>query len=419
MRTDVCVIGGGAAGLMAAVSSARAGAQTAIAESNSVAGRKLLCTGRMRCNLTHTGSVDDFVRAYGGSGRFLRHSLHEFSGEALRSYFAERGLSTKVEKGGQVFPVTNRASDVKRILVDDARRQSVRFLYGRGVRKVSKAADGFVIETSKDRIRALSVIVATGGVSWPHTGSTGDGYDFARGFGHTIVEPRGCLVRLVTVERWCGKLAGVGVKCVAIRARVEGRRFRAAGPMLFTEEGIGGPAVFDLSRLITDFLPSAAEPIKITVDLMPEYDAAGLEGEIISLCASSPKKELAGVLARLLPRRLALRIAEQLRGAGAVLSGHLEKKQRKRLLELLKKLPLSVVGTGPLAEATITRGGVVREEIERTTMESKLCRGFFFAGEVMDVDGPCGGFNLQIAFSTGLLAGRMAAERAQGLQRAR
>jgi predicted Rossmann fold flavoprotein len=263
------------------------------------------------------------------------------------------------------------------------------------------------------------VIVATGGVSWPHTGSTGDGYEFARGLGHTIVELRACLVRLVTVERWCGELAGVGVKGVAITARVEGRRFRAAGPMLFTEDGIGGPAVFDLSRLITDLLPNTAEPIKITVDLMPEYDLAGLEAEIVSLCGSSPKKELAGVLARLLPRRLALRIAEQLRGPGAVWAGQLEKKQRKELLGLLKKLPLSVVATGPIAEATITRGGVPTDEIERTTMESKLCRGVFFAGEVMDVDGPCGGFNLQIAFSTGWLAGMMAAERAQGLKRPR
>lgn len=410
MKTQVCVIGAGPAGLMAAIAAAENGAKTAIAESNTAAGRKLLCTGRMRCNLTHTGSVDDFVKAYGPSGRFLRHALHEFSADHLRRYFAQQGLQTKVEKPGCVFPVTNRATDVKRVLLDHARRLSVRFLYARPARKITKATDHFLIETNLDRITALSVIIATGGLTWPHTGSTGDGYEFARSFGHTIVQPRACLVRLVTAEPWCGALAGVGIENVVITASLEKRRFRTAGPMLFTANGIGGPAVFDLSRHITDFLPNKAQPVKIKIDLIPHYDSDQLDRHIISLCSANPKKELAGVLSRLLPRSLALRITSQL-SASPTLAGRLQKKQRTELVKMLKQLPLSIESTAPIAEATITRGGVSTEEIDRKTMESKLCPGLFFAGEVIDADGPTGGYNLQIAFSTAHLAGTSAARK--------
>lgn len=410
VKTDVAVTGAGPAGLMASIACSKAGLKTSIIDSNTVAGRKLLHTGRTRCNLTHTGSVQDFISSYGPFGRFLRPSLYDFSSEDLRNYFAARNLETKAEKDGCVFPVTDRAGDVVRVLVDDARRLSVRFFYGRTVRSITKEGSVFVLTTDRERIEADSVIIATGGVSWPFTGSRGDGYGFARYFGHSIVAPRPCLVRVVTAETWPGELSGVGVENVIITARIGKRRIHSSGPMIFTDNGIGGPAVFDLSRLITDFLPGESEPIKINVDMLGQYQLQELDKEIISLCAANPHKELAGVLARLLARRLMLKITTRL-GPTTILAGQLTKQQRKEMVNMLKSLPLSVRATADIAEATVTRGGVSTEEIEPKTMESKLCPGLYFAGEVMNVDGPCGGFNLQIAFSTGRLAGKMAAEK--------
>jgi predicted Rossmann fold flavoprotein len=423
MRTDVAIIGAGPAGLMASISSAKAGAKTAIIEANTSAGRKLLRTGRTRCNLTHTGSVEDFIRVYGPFGRFLRHSLYEFSSDDLRRYFAQHKLETKVEEGGCVFPVTDRATDVVRVLVDDARRLSVRFLYGKKIQSIEKNENGFVLLADSEKVIAGAVIIATGGVTWSHTGSTGDGYKFAQALGHTIVEPKACLTHLITAETWPGQLAGVGVGNVVITAKLDpcsclptgrcrGKLF-AGGPMMFTHDGIGGPAVFDFSRLITDFLPNAAQPIKVTIDMLPAYEGQELDREIISLCAKNPQKELSGVLTRLLPHSLALNLSCRLNPSETILAGQLQKHQRRQLVEMLKKLPLSIKATGSIAEATVTRGGVPTTQINLKTMGSKLCPGLFFAGEVIDVDGPCGGFNLQIAFSTGCLAGKMAAEYVQ------
>jgi predicted Rossmann fold flavoprotein len=395
---------------MASIFSAKAGAKTAIIEANTSAGRKLLRTGRTRCNLTHVGSVEDFVKAYGSFGRFLRHCLYNFPSDDLRRYFARHNLKTKVEEDGCVFPVSDRATDVVRVLVDDAQRLSVRFLYGKRIQSIEKNENGFVLLTDSEKVVAGAVIIATGGVTWPHTGSTGDGYRFAQALGHSIIEPKACLTRLVTAETWPGQLAGVGVASVVITARLDKHKLRVRGPMMFTHDGIGGPAVFDLSRFITDFLPNAARPIKITIDMLPAYDAQRLDREIISLCTKNPQKELAGVLTRFIPHSLASNTAGKLNPSTTILAGQLQKHQRRQLVDTLKRLPLSIEAAGPIAEATVTRGGVSTSEINPRTMESKLCSGLFFAGEVINVDGPCGGFNLQIAFSTGYLAGKMAAE---------
>lgn len=396
--------------MMASISSAKAGAKTSIVEANTTAGRKLLRTGRTRCNLTHTGAVEDFIKAYGPFGRFLQYSLRALSPDDLRKYFAQHKLKTKVGKDGCVFPITDRATDVVRVFVDDARKLSVRFLYGRRVKSIEKDHNGFVLQANGEKLTARSVIIATGGITWPHTGSTGDGYKFAQAFGHSIVEPKACLASLVTVEIWPGELTGVGVGNVVITAKICNRKFRTSGPMMFTDDGIDGPAVFDLSRLITDFLPNPSEPIRITVDMMPEYQPGQLDREIISLCANNPEKELAGVLARFLPRSLMLNLSRQLNPSQTILAGQLQKTQRRQLVNMLKKLPLSIKATGPIAEATVTRGGISTGEINPKTMESKLCSRLFFAGEIINVDGPSGGFNLQIAFSTGHLSGKMAAK---------
>lgn len=410
MKTEVAIVGAGPAGLMAAIASAGAGAKTIIIEANPSPARKLLRTGRGRCNLTHTGSIDEFVKAYGPFGRFLSHSLHEFSPQHLRSYLAEHGLKTRVEGNGFVFPVTDRATDVLKVLLADAKDLSVRFIYGRKVLGIEKGPAGFVVRTQDRNIVARCVVIATGGVTWPQTGSTGDGYDFAKAFGHKIAQPRAALTTLVTAEGRPGQLQGLGVENVMITAKAGGRRFRTNGAMMFTENGIGGPAVFDMSRLLTDFLPAENEPVKVTVDFLPACQPQQLEKKLISLCAEHPKKLLENILAVFLPRSLALHITSRITSASSVPAGRLSKPDRRRLIGLLKGLELSITHTGLVSQATITRGGICTGQINRLSMESKICPGLFFAGEVINVDGPCGGYNLQIAFSTGCLAGKSAAK---------
>jgi predicted Rossmann fold flavoprotein len=410
MKCDVCVIGAGPAGLMAAISAAEIGAAVIVIEQNSVSGKKLLATGRGRCNITHTGEIDDFVKAYGRFGRFLKHSLYEFSSDALRKYLAEHNLATKVEKDGCVFPLTDRATDVNRVLIDHARRLNIRFVCGRRVATVRKQMPCFVIATPKETVFAYSLVIATGGCSWPHTGSTGDGYAFAKHFGHKVVPPLPALVPLITEETWLNDLQGVGLPLVTLSAKSDDKKIAVSGPMLFTHDGIGGPAVLDLSRLLADDLAVASKPIETVIDIFPQRQAADLEKQIIELCAEHPKKELAGVLQPLLPRALALAICKILEPDQNILAGQLTKPKRRELVSMLKRLTIRIKAPHPIAEAIVTRGGVAADEIDPKTMQSKICDSLFFAGEVIDVDGPCGGYNLQIAFSTGRLAGISAAK---------
>lgn len=411
MKFDVCITGGGAAGLMASVFAAQSGAKTAIIEKNTTVGRKLLKTGRGRCNLTHTGTIDDFVREYDFCGRFLKHSLYEFSPEAVREFFAKRGLSTKVEKDGSVFPLTDRATDVCRILVDAARRSSVQFIYGRAVESIEKhVTGGFVLKAGNDRYECPSVILATGGASWPQTGSFGDGYRFAKNLGHTVIEPKAALSPVTTAETWPSRLQGVGIPDVRVTAAVGEKKIQTAGPLMFTDDGLGGPVIFDLSREITDYLYEHNQPLPVRIDLYPSKDFQQLEAFIINGCAAHPKQEIARVITELLPRAMTLYVVEQVQPNGRpVLAGQLPKEARRELIHLIKEMPLTIKAIRPLAEATITRGGVSLDEIEPTTMQSRICPGLFFAGEVINADGPCGGFNLQIAWSTGALAGKNAA----------
>jgi hypothetical protein len=411
MKYDVCIIGGGAAGLMASVFAAQNGVKVVIVEKNTTVGRKLLKTGRGRCNLTHTGTIDDFVREYDFCGRFLKHSLYEFSPEAVRQFFAKWGLSTKIEKDGCVFPLTDRATDVSRILVDAARRGNVQFVYGRTVESVEKQYGGdFVLKAGNDRYECAAVILATGGASWPATGSSGDGYKFANNLGHTIIEPKAALSPVTTVETWPSRLQGVGVPEVRVTAMLGDTKIQTTGPLMFTDDGLGGPVIFDLSRAIVDYLYQNRQPLALKLDLCPSKDIQQLEAFIIEGCATRPKQEIARVVTELLPRAMTLYVVEQIQPDGRpILAGQLSRDARRELIGLIKEMPLTIKAIRSLADATITRGGVSLDEIEPTTMQSRICPGLFFAGEVMNADGPCGGYNLQIAWSTGALAGKNAA----------
>jgi predicted Rossmann fold flavoprotein len=414
METKVCIIGAGPAGLMAAIFAAKTGARTMAIEANKRPGQKLLLTGGGRCNLTHQATPKELVRAFGDKGnpssvalrrvKFLSFSLHQFSSQYIQDFFAQLGLRMRIEKDGCVFPASDRAGDVRDTLLIEAKKTGVRF-FSTKVQSITKHGENFVISSTSQKNSAEKVIIATGGMSYRETGSTGDGYKFAQHLGHTIIEPRASLVPLVTLEKWPGELAGTSLDNVKITTLISNKKIATTGAMLFTHDGIGGPAVLDLSRLITDFMPSEKNPIKIAIDLVSDINKDELEKMIINQIDKHPKKTVANILSELVPKRIAQILCRQFDFSAELYANQLSKDLRRKLLHLLKAMPLSIVRTRPISEATVTRGGVNVTEIESKTMESKICPGLFFAGEVIDVDGPCGGYNLQMCWSTGALAG--------------
>jgi len=410
MRAEVCVIGAGPAGLMGAIFAAQAGARTMVIETNATAGRKLLLTGGGRCNFTHQATGEETAREFGPKGRFLRYSLHKFPPAKSQQFFRRHGLESKVDQAGCVFPVSDRAGDVRDILSAEAKRLGVRFTFSTKVMAVTRHGEHFAISSARQVILAEKVIVATGGLALPDTGSTGDGYRFAGQMGHTVVQPRPSLVPLVTLESWPGDLAGTSLENVKISTNVAKKKIIVTGAMLFTHDGIGGPAALQLSRFVTDFLPNERNPLKISIDLVTDISEAELEKMILKQASDHPKKAVVNVSVEFVPRRVSHVLCAQFDLAANLPANQLSKDLRIKLLHLLKAVPLSIVRTRPIAEAMVTCGGVDVTEVEPKTMESKICPGLFFAGEILDVDGPCGGYNLQMCWSTGALAGLSAAQ---------
>jgi predicted Rossmann fold flavoprotein len=412
MKTEICIIGAGPAGLTASIFAAQAGAQTTIIEGNTTAGRKLMLTGAGRCNLTHKAEPAELIQLFGAAqGRFLSYCLYKFSPQDVINFFNSLGLKTKVESDDCVFPITDRAVDVRDALVNRAKKLGVKFLYDKCVSKVTKEADVFIIHTPKEPVHAKKVIIATGGLSWPRTGCKGDGYRFARSFGHNITQTRASLVPLVSLENWPRQLAGTSVENVKITARIKNKKIITSGALIFTDDGIGGPAVLDMSRYLADYLPAETKPIDIILDLAANLEPSALDKEVTKLLNTNPKKKIINTLIEFVPKRIVNFLFKQAGCDEELAAGQLKKDIRKKLTAAIKALPISIVRSREIAEATVTRGGVSLKEVEPKSMESKICPGLFFAGEVLDVDGPCGGYNLQICFSTAALAGSTAAQK--------
>jgi len=421
LKTGVCVVGAGPAGLMAAIHAVGGPAPVWVLETNATAGRKLLLTGGGRCNLTHASSPEEIARAFDESpepkgragrtvkpGRFLRHSLYEFPPESVRQFFQSRDLASIVETDGCVFPAGNQAADVRNLLVRETEKLGVRLQYQSRVHEIVRAQEDFIVHLQDRQISAGRVILAAGGLSWPQTGSTGDGYRFAERLGHTILPPRPALVPLVTRETWVAELAGVALADVTIRVASDKHSPAVTGNMLFTPRGLGGPAVLNLSRFLTDALPSEPHGIPVAIDLFPKMDESRMDRRLQQLLQTHAKRTLANAVSELVPRQFAQTLC-RLAGCDCDLhAGQLTAERRRHLVATVKRLPLHVIAAEPIAKATVTRGGVSRDEIEPRTMESKIRPGLFFAGEVIDLDGPCGGYNLQMCWSTGALAGRSA-----------
>lgn len=420
--TDLCILGAGPAGLMAAVHAARNCASVTILEANPTAGRKLLITGGGRCNFTHVGSPDQTANAFENSPaakgavrpeRFLRHSLHEFPPDEVRDFFRSRGLPDRVEPDGCVFPASDQAVEVRDLLVAEATRLGARIQYQTKATEILACDEGFTIHAEDRRIQASRVILATGGLSYPQTGSTGDGYRFARELGHTVIPPKAALAPLVTREKWVNELAGVALADVKIRTILGKRALVVAGNMLFTQRGLGGPAAQDLSRYLTDELFESHQGIPIEIDILPALDEMETNRLLQKHFQAQAKRTVANVLSEFVPRQLSQILCRLAPCSHDTQAGQLPSENRRQLVRTIKRLTLTVTAIESIAKATVTRGGVSLAQIDSKTMESKVLRGLFFAGEVIDVDGPCGGYNLQMCWSTGALAGRSAARRGE------
>jgi predicted Rossmann fold flavoprotein len=407
---DVVVIGAGAAGLVAAAGAAARGRRTLLLEKNRRPGVKILMSGGTRCNLTHATDKWGIIRAYGEQGNFLHSALAALSPSDLVGLIEEEGVPTKVEETGKIFPVSNRATDVLDALLRRLARSGAELVLDEPVTALGRLDTGFRVQTRAREIVALSLIVTVGGQSYPGSGTTGDGYAWAASLGHTIVSPRPALVPLTTSEPWVHGLSGVTIPDAALKLQASaggGTRDNlpaTRGSLLFTHFGLSGPVVLDISRQVTA-MPDPSTAL-LQIDFLPNVTSESLDRELRESAAGDGKRQVAGILADRLPRRL---IEALLAGAGLALElrgAEFSKAARAALVAAIKGTLVPISGTRGFAKAEVTAGGVSLDEIDSRTMQSKLVPGLYFAGEILDLDGPIGGYNFQAAFSTGVLAGR-------------
>lgn len=419
---DVAVIGGGAAGLMAGIAAARAGARTVVYERMVRPGRKVAIAGGGRCNFTNTLNAREFVRRFGGrNARHLGHALRAFPRDGLLALLAAHGVETQVERGYHLFVKNGRGEDVVKALVAELAAAGGVLESPARILALTRGDDSFVLAgtfAGVDGVRtARAVVICTGGMSYPATGSTGDGYDLARQCGHTVTELRAGLVGLTVDEPWPLTLQGLVWQDTQLSLFDSSLQPPASrlkplaterGELLFTHFGISGPPVLDISNV---FVTSGTPRARLHVDFFPALSRQELDDRLRMRLSRFPNRGVAGVLDGFhgLPARLAQQIADALGPDSDAPANQLSKTARTHLIALLKETPLTVTGTRGIEHGEVTVGGVAWEQIDPATLESRLLPRLFFAGEILDVAGRCGGFNLQAAFSTGVLSGRSAA----------
>ena len=404
--SSVIIIGAGAAGLMAAYSAGLSGHSVRIFESNEKAGKKIYITGKGRCNYSNSADFDGFMANIVSNPKFLYSALKRFTQEDVTALLEDNGCKTKEERGGRMFPASDHASDVTAALLRSLKAFDVSILYNTKV-------DDLIIEDGRcggvicggREYRSDAVIIATGGRSYPTTGSTGDGYTLAKKAGHTVSDTRPSLVSLTTSEEYIKTLQGLSLKNVSLSVfGHSGKRiYKEFGEMLFTHCGVSGPIVLSASAYIGEELSKGE--LRAFIDMKPALDDAALDKRLLRDISSSPQKKARHFFDGLLPGRLSKLYFELWQEDGDRSFCDITKESRRRALRLLKEFPMTITDTGGFREAIITQGGVRVKEIDSKTMESKKLPGLYFAGEVIDVDALTGGYNLQIAFSTGFAAG--------------
>ena len=408
----VIVVGGGAAGMMAAIRAAELGSCVLLLEKNEKLGKKIYITGKGRCNLTNACDMEELFQNVPRNARFLYSAFYTFSNWQTISFFEENGLKTKIERGDRVFPVSDHASDVIAVLKRRMEKEGVEV-------RLNTAVSGILTEDSEVKGVRLSdgttlladkVIIATGGLSYPTTGSTGDGYRFAEGLGHTLTERIPSLVPFETEEEWVTELSGLSLKNSSVTIYKDSRKlYEGFGEMLFTHFGVSGPLILSASSLVNDYWNRF--PLNMKIDLKPALTEQQLDKRILRDFEENVNKSFKNAVQKLFPVRL-IPVMISLSGIhGDKKVNEITREERAAFVRLIKGLPVTLVGFRDFKESIITRGGVSVKEMNPSTMESKRVRGLYFAGEVLDLDALTGGFNLQIAWSTGYLAGSSIEER--------
>ena len=410
----VLIIGGGAAGMLAAIGAAQQGAQVTLLERNEKLGKKIYITGKGRCNVTNACDNATFMRRVVKNPRFLYSALEMLSPEALMEQLQAWGCPTMVERGNRVYPRSERASDVTKALADEMRRLGVRVYLSQRVQTlwvVQGVVQGVTL-TNGDVLRGDCVVVATGGMSYPSTGSTGDGFRLLQDVGHTVFPPLPTLVPLTSDAPWIRALQGVSLKNVRL-SLYKGKKclFSDLGEMLFTHFGISGPLALSASAYACEH---AMDDLTFTLDLKTGLSEEQLQQRLLRDIEEGGKKQMGTLLSGLVPHSLALQLATLLNIDERQPANTFTKAQRLALVQALKALPLPIQGTRPLQEAVVTRGGVSVKEVNPKTMQSKVVQGLYIAGELLDVDALTGGYNLQIAFATGYVAGKSAGDANRG-----
>lgn len=406
MSKKIVVIGAGPAGMMAAITAAEAGAEVTILERNTRPGRKLAITGKGRCNVTNACEMREFLTHVTSDPRFLYSTLSAFSCADVMQFVEELGVPLKVERGARVFPVSDRAQDVVDAFCAEMRRHAVNLVCDRATAleyDCEGRPSAVVGEAGKYPCNA--VIVATGGCSYPLTGSTGDGYIFARAAGHTVIEPRPSLVPLVSPDRFCADCMGLSLRNVRVTLFREDKEiYSDFGEMLFTHFGLSGPCILSASTRM-----EKKGRYRVVIDLKPALTDAQLDARILREIDESPRRELRGLLRTLVPGKMLDPFIVRNGFDANKRSAELSRGDREDIIRALRELTIPISGMRPIDEAIVTAGGVNTREIDPKTMESRKIKGLYFAGEVMDVSAETGGYNLQIAFATGRAAGIAAA----------
>ncbi len=400
MNYDGIVIGGGPAGMFAAIIAAQAGQRVLLLEKNERLGKKLLITGKGRCNVTNQCSSGEVLENIPRNSRFLFSVMDAFPPEKVIAFFENNGCPLKTERGNRVFPVSDKAASVLDCLKHGIKKSGVTVLYEKAVQILTENGAITGVKTQMQTIAARWVILATGGKSYPTTGSTGDGYAFAQKLGHTIVPAEGSLVPLEIEGEQCLQMQGLSLRNVGVKV-VNGKGkllYKDFGELLFTHFGVSGPTVLSASAHLK------GEGCKLVIDLKPALDEAKLNDRILRDLEQYQNRSMENALTDLLPRSMIPVVLKRLEIPATLQANSLKKEQRRALVSLLKAFDLSITGKRPVAEAIITSGGVKVSEINPKTMESKLVAGLYFAGEVIDCDAYTGGFNLQIAWSTAYAA---------------